>query len=66
MIRNTKLSTLYTLIVRPDNTFEIQINREMVRTGNLLRDFSPPINSPAEIEDPEDLKPVDWIDNEKY
>lgn len=60
----TKLSTLYTLIVRAsDNTFEIRINNEKVSSGNLLEGFAPPVNPPKEISDPEDKKPADWVDD---
>lgn len=62
MIRSTKLSTLYTLIIQPDGAFEILINRESVRSGHLLTDFEPPLSQPAEIDDPSDVKPEDWDD----
>jgi len=31
----------------------------------LLEDFEPPVNPPKEIDDPEDKKPADWVDQEK-
>jgi len=57
-----KTTVLYTLIVRPDNTFEIKINNKTAKTGNLLEDFKPSVNPPKEIDDPEDKKPEDWVD----
>lgn len=60
-----KLPHLYTLILRPDNTFEIQLDRKVVKSGSLLEDFTPAVNPPAEIEDPEDKKPEDWDEREK-
>ncbi|RKP14490.1 Calreticulin family-domain-containing protein, partial [Piptocephalis cylindrospora] len=60
--RTDTLSNLYTLIVRPDNTYEILVNRDSVSSGDLLKDFTPPVNPPAEIHDPEDTKPEDWVD----
>jgi calnexin len=63
--RISKLSTLYTLIVRPDQTFEIKINEEHVKSGSLLEDFDPPVNPSEEIDDPEDKKPEDWVDTAK-
>ncbi|XP_050296179.1 calnexin [Anthonomus grandis grandis] len=60
-----KLPHLYTLILRPDNTFDILIDRKTVKSGSLLEDFSPPVNPPAEIEDPTDKKPSDWDEREK-
>lgn len=62
MIRSTKLSTLYTLIVNPNGQYEILINREKIRFGSLLEDLDPPMSSPAEIDDPTDKKPTDWVD----
>ncbi|KAK4684067.1 calnexin, partial [Tremellales sp. Uapishka_1] len=58
----TKTTALYTLIVNPDQTFEILINDESVRQGSLLEDFKPSVNPPAEIDDPEDFKPESWVD----
>ncbi|XP_043674244.1 calnexin-like [Vespula pensylvanica] len=56
---------LYTLIIRPDNTFEIKVDNKIVNTGSLLDDFTPPVNPPLEIEDPSDKQPDDWDDREK-
>ncbi|ORY79284.1 Calreticulin family-domain-containing protein [Leucosporidium creatinivorum] len=61
----TKTSALYTLIVRPDQTYEIKINNESVRKGSLLEDFSPAVNPSKEIDDPEDVKPEDWVESPK-
>ncbi|WWD04084.1 hypothetical protein V865_002149 [Kwoniella europaea PYCC6329] len=58
----TKTTALYTLIVNPDQTFEILINDESVKTGSLLEDFTPAVNPPKEIDDPEDFKPESWVD----
>ncbi|CAE6445723.1 unnamed protein product [Rhizoctonia solani] len=58
-------TNLYTLIVNPDNTFEILINNESNTKGNLLESFEPPVNPPKEIDDPEDKKPADWVDEDK-
>ncbi|TPX31722.1 hypothetical protein SmJEL517_g04993 [Synchytrium microbalum] len=63
--KTDKLSNLYTLIVHPNNTFFININEEQVKTGSLLEDFTPSVNPPKEIDDPEDKKPADWIDEPK-
>lgn len=58
----TKTTALYTLIVNPDQTFEILINDESARKGSLLEDFDPAVNPPAQIDDPEDFKPETWVD----
>ncbi|RMZ83256.1 hypothetical protein DV738_g1234, partial [Chaetothyriales sp. CBS 135597] len=60
--KTTKLTTLYTLIVRPDNTFEILIDNKSAKNGSLLEDFTPPVNPEKEIDDPEDKKPEDWVE----
>jgi calnexin len=60
-----KKTTLYTLVVRPDQTFDILINNESVKKGSLLENFEPPVNPPKEIDDPEDKKPEDWVDEAK-
>ncbi|KAG0711660.1 Calnexin [Chionoecetes opilio] len=56
---------LYTLVVRPDNTYDISVDQEVINTGNLLEDFSPPVNPPKEISDPDDFMPKDWDEKEK-
>ncbi|KEF58120.1 calnexin [Exophiala aquamarina CBS 119918] len=57
-----KLTTLYTLIVKPDNTFEILIDNKSAKNGSLLEDFSPAVNPDKEIDDPKDKKPEDWVE----
>lgn len=46
----------------PDNTFEILINGESEKKGSLLEDFEPAVNPAKEIDDPEDFKPADWVE----
>jgi calnexin len=60
-----KKTGLYTLIVNPDNTFEMLINNESVKKGSLLKDFTPSVEPVKEIEDETDVKPADWIDDAK-
>ncbi|XP_028315046.1 calnexin isoform X2 [Gouania willdenowi] len=55
-----KKTHLYTLVVNPDNSFQVLVDQTVVNSGNLLTDMTPPINPPAEIEDPDDHKPEDW------
>ncbi|KAF2467558.1 calreticulin precursor [Lindgomyces ingoldianus] len=62
MARIVKTTSLYTLIVKPDNSFEIKIDGESIRNGTLLEDFSPSVNPEKEIDDPKDKKPEDWVD----
>lgn len=65
LIKNVKTTALYTLIVRPDQTFSIKINDEEATKGSLLEDFLPAVNPPKEIDDAKDTKPEDWVDDAK-
>ncbi|KAH8267832.1 hypothetical protein KR026_008474 [Drosophila bipectinata] len=60
-----KLPHLYQLVVRPDNSFEIRVDHKIINEGSLLTDFKPPVNPPAEIDDPNDHKPESWDEREK-
>jgi calreticulin len=57
------LTHLYTLVVRPDNTFEVFIDNKSVRSGKLDAEFD--FLEPKEIKDPEAKKPEDWDDRAK-
>lgn len=50
---------------RPDNTYEVFFNGVSEKAGSLLEDFQPAVNPPAEIDDPEDKKPEDWVDTKR-
>ncbi|KAI9684077.1 MAG: hypothetical protein M1829_003347 [Trizodia sp. TS-e1964] len=65
LARITKTTSLYTLIVKPDNYFEIKIDGDMVKNGTLLEDFAPSVNPEKEIDDPKDKKPADWVDQSR-
>lgn len=60
-MENNQLTNFYTLIVNPDNTYEVRINNEEVQTGSLYDDFK--FLEPKQIKDPEQSKPEDWVDN---
>ncbi|XP_068798199.1 calmegin isoform X2 [Struthio camelus] len=60
-----KKTHLYTLVLKPDNTFEMLIDQSVVSKGSLLEDMVPPVNPPKEIEDPSDKKPDDWDERPK-
>ena len=66
MARIVKTSTLYTLIVKPDQSFEIKIDGESSRNGTLLDDFTPSVNPEAEIDDEDDKKPEDWDEDAPF
>merc|ERR1712159_507938 len=54
------LSHLYTLIVKPDNTYEVQIDMNKVDSGSLAEGWS--FLEPKQIRDPNEKKPSDWVD----
>ncbi|KAF0306046.1 Calreticulin [Amphibalanus amphitrite] len=54
---------VYTLILKPDNTYEVLIDNEKVESGDLEADWD--MLPPKTIKDPEAKKPEDWDDNEK-
>ncbi|KAK2165398.1 hypothetical protein NP493_1367g01027 [Ridgeia piscesae] len=60
-----KKTHLYTLVVKPENTFEIFVDQTLVNSGSLLEDFEPAVNPPKEVIDPTDEKPNDWDEREK-
>jgi len=51
---------LYTLVIKPDNTFRVLIDGKEVSTGSLKDDFD--ILPPKQIKDPNAKKPADWVD----
>uniref|UniRef100_A0A8D2B4Z0 Calmegin n=1 Tax=Sciurus vulgaris TaxID=55149 RepID=A0A8D2B4Z0_SCIVU len=60
-----KKTHLYTLVMNPDDTFEVLVDQIVVNKGSLLEDVAPPINPPKEIDDPTDVKPPDWDERVK-
>ncbi|ODV65115.1 Calreticulin-domain-containing protein [Hyphopichia burtonii NRRL Y-1933] len=65
MSRNDQLTNLYTLILKKNQDFEIRINGDVAKAGNLVKNtalLTPPLNPPEEIEDPYDTKPLSWDD----
>ncbi|XP_046704813.1 calnexin [Silurus meridionalis] len=60
-----KKTHIYSLVLNPDNSFEILIDQTVVNSGNLLSDMTPAVNPTSEIEDPDDRKPEDWDERPK-
>jgi len=58
-----ELSHLYTLIVKPDNTYEIKIDNKQKASGKLDEDWD--ILGPKKIKDPKVSKPSDWVDEKE-
>jgi len=70
-----RLTHVYTLIVNPDNTYEVRIDGSKKESGSLFEDWDflpaktipdPSVSKPsdwvdnAKMDDPEDVKPADW------
>merc|ERR1712159_334968 len=55
-----ELTHVYTLVVKPDNTFAVSIDGSEVESGKLADGWK--FLEPKEIDDPEDKKPADWVD----
>jgi len=56
------LTHLYTLIVNPDNTYQVKIDGAEVQSGTLEDDWD--MLPSKDILDPEQSKPADWVDAE--
>ncbi|CAB1443270.1 unnamed protein product, partial [Pleuronectes platessa] len=61
--KDDEYSHLYTLIVNPDNTYEVKIDNKKVESGNLEEDWD--FLPPKKVKDPEAKKPEDWDDREQ-
>lgn len=61
--QDDELSHLYTLILNPDQTYEVKIDNEKVESGSLEDDWD--LLPPKKIKDPEAKKPEDWDDRAK-
>jgi len=58
-----EMSHVYTLIVKPDNTYEILFDLKSKASGSLTDAWE--FLAPKEIDDPSDKKPADWVDEPK-
>jgi len=54
-------SHIYRLVLRPDNTVRVEIDEEKIYDGSLKEDWE--LLKPKEINDPDDKKPDDWVDD---
>jgi len=60
-MESDRLAHRYTLIVRPDNTYEVQVDGTKADGGSLYDDFD--FLLPKKIADPAASKPADWVDD---
>jgi calreticulin len=58
-----QLSHVYTLIVNPDQTYEVRIDNKKKESGSLTDDWD--FLPPKKIKDPALSKPADWVDDAK-
>eukprot|EP00920_Eleutheroschizon_duboscqi_P044072 GHVT01105012.1.p1 GENE.GHVT01105012.1~~GHVT01105012.1.p1 ORF type:complete len:628 (+),score=86.84 GHVT01105012.1:536-2419(+) len=56
---------LFTLWIKPDNSFEIHIDMDNKVSGHLYKNMSPPMKGPQMISDPNDTQPADWVTDAK-
>jgi calreticulin len=62
-VESDQLSHLYTMVVHPDNKYEVMIDEEVVSSGELEKNWD--FLEPREIKDPSVSKPKDWVDAKK-
>lgn len=63
LLQDDEFTHLYTLIVRPDNTYEVKIDNSQVESGSLEDDWD--FLPPKKIKDPDASKPEDWDERAK-
>jgi len=62
-IANDEYTHQYVFIVMPDGTFDIKVDGESKKTGNVKESWD--FELPKEINDPDVSKPDDWVDKAK-
>lgn len=60
-MESDQLSHVYTLILKADNTYEVQIDTVKAESGSLYDDWD--FLLPKKIKDPKESKPKDWVDD---
>jgi len=58
-----QLTHVYTLIVHPDDTYEVRVDGEKRESGKMADDWEFTVSKT--IKDPNAKKPSDWVDNAK-
>merc|ERR1712176_1496092 len=53
-------SHLYRMILKPDNTVRVEVDEEKIYEGSVKEDWE--VLKPKTIDDPEDKKPSDWVE----
>jgi len=65
VIGDGKVSHLYTVHIAENNSVSVFVDLEKQASGDLFTNFAPSVNPPKTIDDPEDKKPLDWVDEDK-
>jgi len=60
---NDEYTHLYTLVIKPDNSYKVLIDQKEVASGSLESDWD--MLPAKEIKDPNAHKPSDWVDEKK-
>lgn len=63
VLQDDEYTHLYTLILNPDNTYEVKIDNKKVESGSLEEDWD--ILPPKKVKDPEAVKPDHWDERER-
>ena len=63
VFQDDEATHVYTLILKPDNTYEVLIDNQQSSSGSLEEHWD--FLAPKEIKDPEAKKPEDWDDRQK-
>jgi calreticulin len=58
---NEGTSHLYRMVLKPDNTVRVEIDEEKIYEGSIKEDWE--VLKPKTINDPEDKKPSDWVED---
>lgn len=61
--KDDEFTHVYTLHLKPDNSYEVFIDGESAQKGSLESDWD--MLEPKEIKDPEAKKPSDWVNDAK-
>lgn len=56
---------VYRLVIHPDSSFDISVDKKILKSGHLLSDLTPAIIPEELIDDPADTKPEDWDERAK-
>ena len=61
--KDDEFTHIYRLVIKPDNTYKVYIDGEVVEKGELEKDWN--FLPPKKIKDPQAKKPEDWDDRAK-